>query len=313
MSSARVRICDRLEPGTSRPGNPMTFGAANNQPIPSARMASCPPSSQANLSRACVAPRLAAKGVGTAPQTPPRSTATPLASRLSGTYHRESWERSSREDHHQFLGLARQSSCSCHRSAFQYLPTQFAATPPCMGRGARLGGKKSSANKGRQQVSAMRPAEDGSIQATTSPTVRPTRLLTRRVRSPTEGQERSCASQAVLLTPSTRAIIASATTLTRAGGLRPRGRGHATTEGLTNQSRVQARKLLPHTRADPGMRLPASEPSVQALTRHAGTSACWSAFQASASTRIWMIEMPRLALIQQALKIRLLTTRSIVR
>ena len=61
----------------------------------------------------------------------------PLARKLSGRYPCESRERSRKEDHHQFLGSARRSSCSCHRSAFQYLPIQDAATLPDMGRGAR--------------------------------------------------------------------------------------------------------------------------------------------------------------------------------
>jgi hypothetical protein len=209
----------------------MTPRAAHTRKqAPTARVTNCPPSNQSSFSRVCAALNPAAKGVGTAPQTPPSMITTPLASSVRGRSPREVWTLSPREVHHQYLDNARSSSCRCQLSVVQYLLIQLAAIPPGVGRGQRPTGRKSSTSKGRQQPSARRSAWVDSIHTTTSPTVRATRLRTSAVRSPSEGQGRCCENQAVELPPRNTAISASAAILTHADGARLRDRCHDTRE-----------------------------------------------------------------------------------
>src|SRR5205814_5629897 len=170
----------------------------------------CPPSSQPSFPSSCVPTSSAAKGVGTAPQTAPRITALPLASRVSGTYPLESRERLVRYDHHQSRGRDGTSSDSCQRSGFQYLQTQLSITLPLAGRGLRPIGRPSSARSGIKQASAMRPAQVGSTHTVQRPTVVPTNPRARAARSPAAGQGRCCTSHAVLIVPRSIALAKNA-------------------------------------------------------------------------------------------------------
>ncbi len=206
----------------------------------------CPPSSQPSLPSSCVPASPAAKGVGTAPQIAPRITALPLASRVSGMYPLESCARVARYDHHQLRGRERTSSCTCQRSGFQYLPTQFSTTLPIAGSGLRPAGRPSSTRSGIKQARAMRPAQAGSTHTVQRPAVVPTNPRARAARSPAAGQGRCCTSHAVLMAPRSTALIISAPSLSHVVGTRPMR--HDTSRVPTNQSRVHARRQPPHTR-----------------------------------------------------------------
>ena len=176
-----ARACQ--DGGTTRSGKPTTFRAASTQQAPMASATICPPSSQPSLPSSCVPASPAAKGVGTAPQIAPRITALPLASRVSGMYPLESCARVARYDHHQFRGRERTSSCTCQRSGFQYLPTQFSTTLPIAGNGLRPAGRPSSTRSGIKQARAMRPAQAGSTHTVQRPAVVPTNPRARAARS----------------------------------------------------------------------------------------------------------------------------------
>jgi hypothetical protein len=157
---------------------------------------------------------------------------------------------------------------------------------------------------------AIRPTQVGSTQTVKRPAVVPTNPRARAARSPAAGQGRRCKSHGVLMAPRSKATAISAPSLSHVVGTKPMR--HDTSRMPPNQSRVHARRQTPHRRVVARLRDPMSDPITQALTIHAGASACRLTGQACASYNIWRIETPRPAQNQHSVDMRLPINGSIV-